>query len=259
MSEGKGRLAGRVAVVTGGANGIGAAFSKHLAAEGAAVVIGDLEEATATVGVIEQAGGRAVSQQTDVSDQAQVDALMQRAVDDYGQLDILLNNAGIFTTIKYCSLLDIDPGEWDKVMEVNVKGVWMCVKAALPHLRQSAAGGRPAKIISVASTTPLSGAPFMLHYITSKGAVIALTRGLAKELGDDNICCNALSLGLVESERMLASGTFEERRSIMSGMRSLKRAQTPEDCTGAAVYLASADSDFVTGQSLVIDGGMIFR
>jgi NAD(P)-dependent dehydrogenase (short-subunit alcohol dehydrogenase family) len=259
MTEGHGRLNGRVAVVTGGANGIGAAFAKHMAAEGASLVIGDLEDATETVAAIETAGGQAISQQTDVSDQSQVDALMQAAVDRHGHLDTLLNNAGIFTSITYNSVMDIDPDEWDAVMRVNVKGVWQCVKAALPHLRKSASGDRPAKIISVASTTPLSGAPFMLHYITSKGGVIALTRGLAKELGDDNICVNALSLGLTESDRMLESGTFAERREVMSGMRSLKRPQTPEDCTGAAVYLASTDSDFVTGQSLVIDGGMIFR
>jgi NAD(P)-dependent dehydrogenase (short-subunit alcohol dehydrogenase family) len=259
MADNNGRLAGRVAVVTGGANGIGAAFAKHLAAEGAAVVIGDLEDAAATIGEIEAAGGRAAGQIANVADQAQVDALMQAAVDEYGQLDILLNNAGYFTNITYNSVMDIDPDEWDTVMRINIKGVWHCVKAALPHLRKSASGDRPAKIISVASTTPLSGAPYMLHYITSKGGVIALTRGLAKELGDDNICVNALSLGLTESPRMLESGTFEERRAIMNNMRSLKRAQTPEDCTGAAVYLASADSDFVTGQSLVIDGGMVFR
>ncbi len=259
MTHDNGRLAGRVAVVTGGANGIGAAFAKHLAAEGAAVMIGDLEDAAASVAAIEAAGGRASACTADVSDQAQVDALMRAAVDSYGQLDILLNNAGIFTSIKYSSVLDIDPDEWDTVMRVNVKGVWQCVKAALPHLRRSARADRPAKIISVASTTALSGAPFMLHYITSKGGVIALTRGLARELGDDNICVNALSLGLTESERMVESGTFAARREAMSGMRSLKRPQTPEDCTGAAVYLASSDSDFVTGQSLVIDGGMIFR
>ena len=259
MSNGTGRLAGRVAVVTGGANGIGAAFSKHLAAEGASVVIGDLEDAAGTVSAIEAAGGTALSQQTDVSDQAQVDALMLAAVESYGRLDILVNNAGIFTSLNYSSVMDIDPDEWDAVMRVNVKGVWQCVKGALPHLRKSAGGDRPAKIISVASTTPLSGAPFLLHYITSKGGVIALTRGLAKELGDDNICVNALSLGLTESERMLESGRFEGRREIMSSMRSLKRPQTPEDCTGAAVYLASSDSDFVTGQSLVVDGGMVFR
>lgn len=257
--SGDGRLAGRVAVVTGGANGIGAAFARRYAAEGASVCVVDREDASGTIDAINGDGGQAIARQADVTDQGALDEAMAAAVDAYGGIDILLNNAGIFTSIKYSSLMDIDPAEFDQVMAVNVKGVWQCVKAALPHLKARASAGRPTKIISVASTTALSGAPFMLHYISSKGAVIAMTRGMAKELGDDHICVNALSLGLVESERMLASGEFETRRAVMPDMRSLKRAQTPDDCVGAALWLASSESDFVTGQSLVIDGGMVFR
>jgi len=258
-----GRLAGKVAVITGGANGIGAAFARRFAAEGAKVVIGDLEDAGETVAAINAAGGSAIARKADVSNQAEVDALMEAAVEAFGNLDVLLNNAGLFTNLKFRSLCDLTEDEFDLVMRINARGVWQCVKAAVPHLRarpadrQEALG--PGKIISIASTTALSGMPMMAHYVGSKGAVIAMTRGFARELGDDNICVNALSLGLTLSDRMVESGTFDHRRDYNIGARSLKREQSVDDCTGAAVHLASGDSDFVTGQSIVIDGGAVFR
>ncbi len=247
-----GRLEGRVAIVTGAAQGIGATFAKGLAAEGAAVAIADVDSGAKVVAEIEAAGGRALDVQTDVSDEASCMDMVARTVDAFGRLDILVNNAALFTSIDRSPFDEISVDVWDRVMAVNIKGVWLGCKAAVPEMRKNKYG----KIISICTGRIFKGAPYFLHYDASKGAVFAITRSLAREVGDDNICVNAIAPGSTMSENVVArtnwmGGGPERTRET----RALKRDETPEDLVGACVFLASSDSDFVTGQTLVIDGG----
>jgi NAD(P)-dependent dehydrogenase (short-subunit alcohol dehydrogenase family) len=247
-----GRLEGRVAIVTGAAQGIGATFAKGLAAEGAALVIADIDSGASVVAEIEAAGGQALDVPTDVSDEASCMNMAAQAVNAFGRLDILVNNAALFTSIERSPFDEISVDLWDRVMAVNIKGVWLGCKAAVPEMRKNKYG----KIISICTGRIFKGAPFFLHYDASKGAVLGMTRSLAREVGDDNICVNAIAPGSTMSENVVA------RLNWMGGgpantvnSRALKRDETPEDLVGACVYLASPDSDFVTGQTIVVDGG----
>ena len=247
-----GRLEGRVAIVTGAAQGIGAVFAKGLAAEGAAVTIADVDSGAAVAAELAAAGGRALDVLTDVSDEASCMNMVARTVDVFGRLDILVNNAALFTSIARSPFDEISVDVWDKVMAVNVKGVWLCCKAAVPEMRKQSYG----KIISICTGRIFKGAPFFLHYDASKGAVLGITRSLAREVGDDNICVNAIAPGSTMSENVVSrvnwmGGGPERTRAT----RALKRDETPEDLVGACLYLASPDSDFVTGQTIVVDGG----
>ena len=247
-----GRLEGRVAIVTGAAQGIGAVFAKGLAAEGAAVTIADVDSGAAVAAEIEAAGGRALDVLTDVSDEASCMNMVARTVDAFGRLDILVNNAALFTSIARSPFDEISVDVWDKVMAVNIKGVWLGCKAAVPEMRKNKYG----KIISICTGRIFKGAPFFLHYDASKGAVLGITRSLAREVGDDNICVNAIAPGSTMSENVVSrvnwmGGGPERTRAT----RALKRDETPEDLVGACLYLASPDSDFVTGQTIVVDGG----
>lgn len=247
-----GRLDGRVALVTGGAQGIGAAFAKGLAAEGARVAISDLDSGQTVVDIIKQAGGEALDVPCDVSDEASAKAAVAKTVDSFGRLDILVNNAAIFTQVERKKFDDISVEEWDKVCSVNIRGVWLMCKAAVPAMRANNYG----KIISISSGRAFKGSTHFLHYDASKAAVVGITRSLARELGGDNICVNAIAPGSTASENVLARST--DLGSSMEGTvntRALKRIETPEDLVGACVFLASPASDFMTGQSLVVDGG----
>ena len=249
------RLEGRVALVTGAARGIGAAIAAELASHGARVAVSDLDDPGAVVELIRRQGGEAAGIRADVTDREQVEAMVDEAVRRFGNLAVLVNNAGLFATLRYKPLLEIDEDEWDEVMRVNVRGPFQCVKAALPSMKRLGFG----KIINLSSSTAFLGPSHLLHYVSSKGAVVAMTRALARELGPDRICVNSLALGLTLSERVAGNPEFEHRRQYNLQARSLKRDQSMEDCIGAAVFLASAESDFVTGQNIVIDGGVVLR
>jgi 3-oxoacyl-[acyl-carrier protein] reductase len=247
-----GRLEGRVALVTGAAQGIGAAFAKGLAAEGAKVAIADLDSGKTIVDIIKQAGGEAIDVPTDVSDEAAAKAAVAQTVEAFGRFDILVNNAAIFTQVERKKFDDISVDEWDRVSAVNIKGVWLMAKAAVPEMRKNNYG----KIISISSGRAFKGSTHFLHYDASKAAVVGITRSLARELGADNICVNAIAPGSTASENVMKRST--DLGSSMEGTvntRALKRIETPEDLVGACVFLASPASDFMTGQSLVVDGG----
>jgi NAD(P)-dependent dehydrogenase (short-subunit alcohol dehydrogenase family) len=249
-------LKGRVAIVTGGAMGIGRAMAEGLASEGASLVIADIAGAEAAAKEMEAKGSKAVGVKTDVSSESDTARMAAEAVKAFGTIDILVNNAGLYTTLLPGPFDKISVEDWRKVMDVNVMGMFLCCKAVVGAMRK-AGGGR---IINLASGTPLKGIPFLLHYTTSKGAVIALTRALAKELGGDEILVNAIAPGFTLSDGILKNETqMKHFREISARVRSLVRDQHPADLVGAVKFFAGPDSGFITGQTLVVDGGAYFH
>ncbi len=242
------RLDDKVAIVTGGARNIGAVYARALAAEGARVVVADVLDGADTARAIEEAGGQAVSVEVDVSREDDTLRMTETAMDAFGRVDILVNNAAIYLSINRRPFYEISAEEWDRVTAVNIKGVFLCAKAVFPHMRDQGGG----KIINISSNTVMAGTPDFLHYIASKSALVGMTRSMARELGTHGINVNAIAPGLVEHEGQTVPGEISASRVRA---RSIQRRQTPEDLTGALLYLASPDSDFVTGQTLVVDGG----
>lgn len=247
-----GKLDGKIAIITGAARGLGAAYAKAFAAEGAQVCVSDVLDPSATVAAIESAGGKAIGVEADVTDMTACQNLVARTSEAFGGVDVLVNNAALFVDIPRRTFLDIDSDEWDKVMAVNVRGSFNCAKAVVPVMRERGGGS----IINISSSTAMKGIPFTLHYVTSKGAIIAMTRALAREEGGHNIRVNALAPGLTLSEAVVEQDeVFAPYNEMSIKGRAFKREQTPDDLIGAALFLASDDSSFVTGQTMVIDGG----
>lgn len=250
------RMQGKVAIVTGAAGGIGAVFARSLAAEGAKVVIADIAPGEAVVREIAAAGGEAIFVATDVTAAAAVGALAQAAETRFGRIDVLVNNAAMMASLQHRSFLEIDSAEWDRLMAVNVRGPFECAKAVVPAMRRQGHG----KIVNMSSGTFFRAPPNMLHYVTSKGAIIGMTRALARELGPFNIMVNAIAPGLTISDGVRANPAYTRQRlDIQRDARALKRDETPADLVGALLFLASADSDFVTGETIVVDGGGIIH
>jgi NAD(P)-dependent dehydrogenase (short-subunit alcohol dehydrogenase family) len=246
------RLNGKVAIVTGAGTGIGKALARRLAADGAAVVIADLANYdTAAAEIAKASAARTLGLQIDVSSENDVARMAAETVKAFGRIDILVNNAAVFSTIKLKPFEEIGVAEWRKVMEVNILGVALCCRACVAHMRK-AGGGR---IINLASGAPIKGVPLFLHYISSKGAVIAMTRGLARELGKDGITVNSLAPGFTLSENVAKDPVHVKQGEITRMTRAIQRDETPEDLVGAVSFLASADAAFITGQTLVVDGG----
>lgn len=250
-----GGLTGRVAIVTGSARGIGRAIAEAYARAGALVILADLHgpEADDVARGIAEGGGRAIAVKTDVTSGSAVDALVARALEVEGRVDILVNNAGIYDGIRSVGLEELTEAEWDSVLRVNVRGVWNCTRAVVPPMRAQGYG----KIINLASGTFLVGTPFNLHYVASKGAVVAMTRAMARELGPDGIRVNSLAPGLTESGARKRVEIAPERRQSGPGP-SLPGGLVPDDLVGTAVFLASADSDAMTGQLLAVNRGTAF-
>ncbi|HEX3175232.1 MAG TPA: glucose 1-dehydrogenase [Methylomirabilota bacterium] len=247
------RLAGKVAIVTGGAAGIGLAYARRFLAEGARVVVADI----ADLGSAEKLGGpdRLLTVHADVSDTSAVRAMVAAAVDRFGRIDVLVNNAALFASLKPQRFDEITEAEWDRVMAVNVRGTWNCARAVVPVMRAQGGG----RIVNVASAIVAKGTAFLLHYVTSKGAVVAMTRALARELGPVGIAVNAVAPGLILSDTVQANPdiTAFQVSAIMQA-RSLRRDAFPEDVEGTVVFLASEESAFMSGQTLVVDGGSVF-
>jgi NAD(P)-dependent dehydrogenase (short-subunit alcohol dehydrogenase family) len=236
-------LDGRVALVTGGAQGIGRAIADGLQREGATVEIADLNPP--------EGGIRA-----DVSSEADVEAMTREVVDRRGRIDILVNNAGLYASLAMRPFTEIPPDEWRQVMDVNVASMFLTCRAVVPLMRAQGGG----KIVNISSGTPFRGVPFLLHYVTSKGAIVAFTRALAKELGKDSIHVNCVAPGFTMSDGVMANpDVVEKLRDASVAARTLQRDQVPEDVVGAVVFLCGAGADFITGQTMVIDGGQYFH
>ena len=250
-----GRLDGQVAIVTGGGRGIGVEYSKVLAEEGAKVAVTDIVDTETTVNIIKQAGGEAIGIHCDVTDPDNIKSMVAETISTFGKLDILVNNAALFADLKQGSFLDIDEAEWDRVMQINTRGVFSCVKAAVPEMKKNGYG----KIINIASGTVFKGTPMLLHYVSSKGAQVAFTRALAREVGEDGITVNCIAPGLTMSEKVLDDPQWEAVKDGNTASRAIKREQMPDDLIGALVFFSSSDSDFITGQTLVVDGGAYFH
>lgn len=250
------KLEGKTAIVTGGAKGIGAHYSRALAAAGACVMIADIEDGAALAAEICGKHGKdaAVSERFDVADEASVKTLVATTMQRFGRIDILVNNAALYAKLSPRNFNEWDAEVWDRVMAINVRGPYLMVRHVSPHMIAQKSG----KIINIASGAAYKGVPRMLPYVTSKGAMLAFTRALSRELGAHNIAVNSLSPGYILSDTGLENSTHvEEERVPVRNSRAFKRDGYPEDLLGALVFLASSDSDFVTGQSLVVDGGSV--
>ncbi|MBI2372134.1 MAG: 3-oxoacyl-ACP reductase FabG [Deltaproteobacteria bacterium] len=246
------RLKDKVAIVTGGAQGIGRFYCRRLAQEGAKVVSADVLNSQATVDEIKGFGGEAIGLHTDVTSEESTRSMAEQTVAKFGRIDILVNNAGLYAVLDIKPLWEISAEEWDRVMAVNVKGLFLCTKAVLPQMKKQGKG----KIINISSGVAFKGTPKWIHYTTSKGAVISLTRACARQLGEFGIAVNAIAPGFTLSEGVINKPGFADvmnKDAIAS--RCFQRSQSPEDLVGTVVYLASDDSDFVTGQTIVVDGG----
>lgn len=245
------RLADRVAIVTGGGISIGRAYSLGLAREGAKVVIADIDAAggAKTAADIKDAGGQAISVVTDVSSKASVDAMAKAAMDAFGRMDILVNNAALFAKLPLHTLEETEVEEWDRVMAVNLRGPFLCVKAVAPEMRRRKWG----RIINISSSSVISGNAKRIHYVTSKMGIIGFTRSLAGALGDDNICVNSIMPGATMDDSTIEAYGKQWYRGPLT--RPLKRIQVPEDLVGTVLFLSSDDSAFITGQAFCVDGG----
>lgn len=250
----KGSLAGQVALVTGSSQGIGAALALALADAGAAVVVSDIANSSKTALQIKDRGGQAVSTKADVTDNELLAALVAAAEQHFGPVSVLVNNAGLFGTLPLKPLMQITEEEWDAVFRVNARGVFQATKAAVPSMKRAGGGS----IINISSGTILRGAPMLLHYVSSKGAVFAMTRSMATELAADNIRVNSIIAGFTNSASVINHPMMTEKiRPHTLSARMIKRDMTPEDLCGTAVFLASNASAFITGQAINVDGGAV--
>ncbi len=244
---------GKVIIVTGGARGIGRVYSQALAKAGAKVAVSDILDGEPCAVEIREQGGEAFFVKADVTGEGSVKAMAAAAHDRYGRIDGLVNNAAIFADVRYAPFDEISVAEWDAVMDVNVKGVWLASRAVYPYMKEQGSG----KIVNIASGVPFKGIPVYAHYTVSKGAVVALTRVLARATGKDGICVNAVAPGLTRSESLLEvrGGLVDEDDVPQIQSRAIPRSQYPEDIVGAVMFFLSDAASFITGQTLLVDGG----
>ncbi len=244
-------LADRTVIVTGAATGIGQAFAVGCAAQGANVVVADMNTADETVALVEKAGSKALAVRVDVADDASTRAMAQAALDRFGRIDGLVNNAAYFREVRLTPFEELDPAIWDRIFAVNVKGVWQCCKAVMPAMRERGSGS----IVNIASVVAVAGQPGYLHYVATKGAVLSMTKGLAKECGANGVRVNVIAPGFVITDAT-KDRPAEWQQSFLKA-RAISREQRPDDLVGTALYLLSDLAGFVSGQTIVVDGGHI--
>jgi 3-oxoacyl-[acyl-carrier protein] reductase len=245
-------LSGRVVIVTGGGKGIGKVYAQEFAKAGAHVVAADIDGAAAQAVAegIRAGGGKAVGLSTDVSDAASTQAMAQAAREAFGGIDVLINNASLMSVLPRRSWLEIPDDEWDRVMAVNLRGLFLCCRAVFPVMQERGYG----KIVNISSSRVWEGNPNRLHYTTSKAGVIGFTRALAREIAEHGITVNAVTPGLTLSDTQVASSSNNYLATRLEG-RAIARPQVPDDLVGAVMFLSSAASDFMTGQTINVDGG----
>jgi 3-oxoacyl-[acyl-carrier protein] reductase len=249
-----GRLQDRVIIVTGGAHGIGRTYCEGFASEGAKVVIADVDQTAGddVVRTLSKDGHDALAVRTDVSQPSDAEAMAQATLDRFGRIDGLVNNAALFQrpAMSRVPFEQIPVEEWDRLMAVNLRGIFLCCRAVVPAMKRQRSG----KIVNISSGTVFYGAPNAAHYVTSKAGVIGLTRSLARELGDYTITVNCIAPGLILSMGEVSAARDTQNQQRLQA-RSIKRTEVPKDVLGTAIFLCSGDSDFITGQTLVVDGG----
>ena len=251
------RFDGKVVIVTGAGQGLGRAYAEALAAEGASVVVAEINEGTAkdTAEAIVSAGGTALAVRTDVTDPDSCEAMVAAAVERFGTVDVLVNNAAIYDGLEMDAFEDLDLATWDRVMAVNVKGTWLATRAVTPLMKEKGYG----KIVNISSTVAYIGPPLLLHYVASKGAIVAMTKALAKELGEYGIRVTALAPGMTFTQATNNLLPDPIMGDMFMEMQALKEKMQPEHVVPALLFLCSPESDFVVGQNWVVDGGMALQ
>ena len=244
-------LQNKTIIVTGASTGIGQAFSVACASYGAKIIVVDMNSGEETVEIIKSKGGEAKFIDVDVANEKSTDLMAKAAYDWTGRVDGLINNAAYFREVKLTPFEEIDVSVWDKIFDVNVKGIWQCSKAVIPYMRNNNGGS----IINISSVVAVAGQPGYLHYVATKGAVLAMTKGLAKECGKDLVRVNTIAPGFVITDAT-KNRPIEWQQTFLKA-RAISREQRPEDLVGTAVYLLSDLSSFVSGQTHVVDGGHI--
>ena len=251
-----GQLDGKVAIITGAARGLGRAYAEAMALEGAAVLACDINSCAETVQHIADAGGRAAAAEVDIASMDSCNQMATAAIDAFGKIDVLVNNAALYAGLKGARFEQLDEDQWDAVMNINVKGLWQCCKAVVAPLRANGGGS----IINISSLAAVFGLPYGLDYVASKAAVIGMSRGMARELGGDNIRVNAVapSAVMTEGTEQFFGEKFEKAKGVIASGQLIQRNLETSDLTGTIVYLASDNSAFVTGQTHMVDGGSWF-
>jgi 3-oxoacyl-[acyl-carrier protein] reductase len=246
------RFQNKSVIITGGGGKIAKAYAMAFAKEGAKVSLPDIASADPAVKAIRDMGGTAITMKCDVSDEQSVSTMVDETAKRFGTIDVLINNAAYFMTVWKGPFWEMTVEEFDKAMAVNVRGSWLCAKAVVPYMQRQKKG----KIINISSNVALTGNPNYIHYVTSKGALIAMTRAMARELGDYNICVNTVTPGFVVTEGRQVDPAYEK---VRAQQRSIKRTQVEADLVGTVLFLSSPESDFMTGQLLNVDGGFHFN
>jgi NAD(P)-dependent dehydrogenase (short-subunit alcohol dehydrogenase family) len=251
-------LDGRVGIITGAAQGIGRAYALAVASQGASVVLADIQDAGPAAKEIEAEGGNALAVTVDVTSSESLEGMVAKTIERFGRIDFLVNNAALYGDLELTYWEDITEEDWDRVMAVNVKGMFLAAKAVAPHMTEQRSG----KIINISSGTAHAGIVGALHYVTSKAGVIGFTRALARELGDFGINVNCVTPGFTMSEasvKLMRESGAESLEDLVVSAQCFKRAEQPDDLTGAIVFLASSLSDFMTGQIVNVDGGWVMH